>query len=319
MKRIDVFGESVQGASHKRMEMECQDSRRSVQIDDGTILLAVADGHGSKACPFSKSGASIAVNVFMKTMTGYFENYAGNPDLLLTYLNREGDTKVAQAIDAEWKKRVLKAHTDQKRDVPCDENGDKDKGKIYALYGTTLVGLVICKSFIFAFQLGDGDIVYVDNEGVSPVLQSERILGVETHSLSRIDSWKKAISTVKRMEAGEKCPCVFMLSTDGFANSYKNGDEYEKTCLEYFQMLNEHGADVVKSNLRNWLFETSEMGCGDDITLLMAYYSDAECYSSEHEAENSLICSTHEDANAELSPDETVTVESMVETDGQSE
>ena len=65
MKRI-VFGESVQGASHKRVDMECQDSYKKIEFDDGTVIMAVADGHGSKSCPYSKSGSSIAVNVFCK-------------------------------------------------------------------------------------------------------------------------------------------------------------------------------------------------------------------------------------------------------------
>ena len=38
-------------------------------------------------------------------------------------------------------------------------------------------------------------------------------------------------------------------------------------------MIKEHGADVIDANLKSWLSETSEMGCGDDITVLMAYYT----------------------------------------------
>lgn len=53
MKRM-VFGESVQGASHKRVDKECQDSFKKLEYDDGTVIMAIADGHGSKACPYSK-------------------------------------------------------------------------------------------------------------------------------------------------------------------------------------------------------------------------------------------------------------------------
>lgn len=51
MKRM-VFGESVQGASHKRVDKECQDSFKKLEYDDGTVIMAIADGHGSKACPY---------------------------------------------------------------------------------------------------------------------------------------------------------------------------------------------------------------------------------------------------------------------------
>ena len=230
MKQI-VFGESVQGASHKRVNMECQDTFKKLEYDDGTVIMAIADGHGSRACPHSKSGSSIAVNVFCKVMGEFYANYAENLEMLLTYLNREGDTKVAQEIDAEWKRRVLKVHTKQKREVPLTETGEKNKAEIYKQYGSTLVGMMITPIFIFAFQLGDGDISIVSRNGLNHLLEGEKILGVETHSLSKIDSWKRAVSVVRRRTADSGFPYMLMLSTDGFANSYKSVDDFQKTCL----------------------------------------------------------------------------------------
>ena len=166
---------------------------------------------------------------------------------------------------------MLIAHTKNKRDVPLTPDGEKDKTEIYKEYGTTLVGLMITPIFLFAFQIGDGDITYVDDTGVEEVLAADKILGTETHSLSKTDAWKKAITVVRRRTVDEKTPALFMLSTDGFANSYKNGDEFKKTCTDYFEMIKQHGCEVIGANLKGWLSETSEQGCGDDITLLMCY------------------------------------------------
>lgn len=281
MKRI-VFGTSVQGASHIRSETECQDSCKKIICDDGTIIMAVADGHGSKSCPFSKTGSSIAVNVFCKVMADYVSNFSDSPETLLTYLNREGDTKVAQAIDAEWKRRVYKNHRDNKRDIPETEDVEKQRQQIYAQYGTTLLGLMLAEDFLFAFQIGDGDIVFTSSDGFEPVVTGDKILGVETHSLSKMDAWKKAISAVRRVDFSEKLPSMFLMSSDGFANSYKNEEEFAKTCIDYFNMVNQYGTKAVGENLKSWLSETSAMGCGDDITVLMAYYSnDAEADGAE--------------------------------------
>ena len=74
---------------------------------------------------------------------------------------------------------------------------------------------------------------------------------------------------------------MLMLSTDGFANSYKNADEFQKTCVDYFAMIQQYGADAVAANLKSWLSETSAMGCGDDITVLIAYFSDDTATESE--------------------------------------
>ncbi|MDE7283266.1 MAG: protein phosphatase 2C domain-containing protein, partial [Lachnospiraceae bacterium] len=232
-----VFGESVQGASHIRSGKECQDSLKKVERDKDTVILAVADGHGSDSCPYSKSGSYEAVNVFCKILGEYLDTYSGQPEMLMTFLKREGDTKVAQEIDAEWKRRVLRVHSKYKREIILDAEGNKDKDAIYKLYGSTLIGLVIAKEFLFAFQLGDGDIIKVSEIGVESVIEADKLLGIETHSLSKAESWKKAVTMVKKHEESYKLPVMYMLSSDGMANSYKNDDEFKKTCTDYYELL----------------------------------------------------------------------------------
>lgn len=267
-----IFGKSVQGASHKIIDVECQDSMKQLQMDDGTVILAVADGHGSKSSPFSGSGSQIAVNVFCDVMSRFYEAYKDNLELFLTYLNREGEIKIGQAVDVEWKKRVLKAHTRYKREVALTSDGNKDEEGIYRQYGTTIVGLMITSIFIFAFRIGDGEVTFVDDDGAEQILVQERILGTETYSLSKIDSWKRAISEVHRRDVSKQHPSMFMLSTDGFYNSHKSEDEFYKTCTDYFSIIKQHGPQIVSKNLKDWLAETSAHGCGDDITLLIAFY-----------------------------------------------
>ena len=65
-----------------------------------------------------------------------------------------------------------------------------------------------------------------------------------------------------------------MLSSDGMSNSYKSEEEFHKTCRGYYELLREHGARAVSRHLKEWLRETSELGCGDDITALFAYLTD---------------------------------------------
>lgn len=271
-----IFGESVQGASHQIVQMECQDSFKYSQPDDETVILAVADGHGSKSSPFSKSGSTIAVNVFCDVMSEFYKAYKDNLDQLITFLNREGEIKIGQVIDAEWNKRVLRAHSRKKRDVPLTADGKKEKESIYRLYGTTIVGMLITSLFVFTFRVGDGEITYVDNGGVENLLLQERILGTDTHSLGKIDSWKSAISEIYRKDVSDHLPSMFMLSTDGFNNSHINDEEFNNSCLGYFGMIKQHGPQAVQDNLKNWLSETSHQGCGDDITLLIVFFDEEE-------------------------------------------
>ena len=294
-----TFGCRVRGTSHKATNTPCQDSFLIKEHGRDVLIMAVADGHGSQACPHSAKGSRIATKIFYRTMRDLYEAYFGDPEKLLTYLNREGAIRTAQTIDIAWKRAVELNHrktgiswpseseihplpiasSRTKRPYPksVDVNNNEE---LYRQYGTTLVGLMITPVFFFAFQLGDGDIIYVDNYGAEPVITSEKILGVETHSLCKTNAWERAITVTRRHNASTCLPYAFMLSTDGFANSYADDREFQKTCNDYFNVIKEHGTDVVRDNLEEWLSETSEQGCGDDITFLFTFCS-AETMANE--------------------------------------
>jgi len=288
-----VFGTSVRGASHIRSNRPCQDCStvRSSEfaslkkgrmkdhyagLRDEIVLLSVADGHGSESCPYSDKGAEFATDVFCDIMAEFCFKYKDNMEALRVYLNREADTRLAKAIDAEWKKRVQSYHNKLvnigQREKVLGLDGTPDKEGIWRLYGTTLLGLVMTKDFNFAFQLGDGDITYIDDTGAKPVLEIEKILGVETHSLSKRDSWKNAVTRVINRDTEESMPFMYMLTSDGMANSFISETEFHKNCYGYFEVIKEHGAQEVEKQLDDWLSETSKMGCGDDISAVIAYY-----------------------------------------------
>ncbi len=266
-----IFGKSIKGATHVRNGTSCQDSFRIERLSPELSIIAVADGHGSESSPKSKNGSQIAVNVFCSVMKKYLQNYEACLDDFVTYLNREGDLKFAQELCEDWHRRVRESYNKSKEEKPLDEEGKVIWKDVYRLYGTTLLGLLITKSFIFAFQIGDGDIILVDKETISPVVETEKILGTETHSLSKNDAWKAAVSAVRRRDEDVGTPYLYMLSTDGFVNSYASEEDHKKTCRDYYDLIVEHGFDTVCNNLEKWLTETSQLGCGDDITLVLVY------------------------------------------------
>ena len=275
MKRY-VFGKSVKGATHERNGLPLQDNCRIEEISDKITIIAVADGHGSSKCPRSDRGSLIAVNTFCSVIKNYLLNYGKEKDgltNLVTFLNREGDMRFAQDICEEWQARVKQSFYKNKDDSVLDKEGNTDWKKVYSLYGTTLLGMLITDTFVFSFQIGDGDINYITADEISPLVEPEKFLGTETHSLSKPDAWRKAVASVRRREIESEEPYMYILSTDGFANSYTSDEEYQKTCKDYLQMLQEYGAETVQANLKNWLTETSELGCGDDITVVMVYFT----------------------------------------------
>ena len=275
MKRYICEG-IVKGATHVINQMPCQDNKKIIKISDEITIIALADGHGSSKCPRSDRGSMIAVNSFYHIMKKYLEIYGEDEEditHLMTFLNREGDVRFAQDVCEEWQARVKQSFYKNKVEGMTNEDGSIKWPSVFSLYGTTLLGMLITDSFVFSFQIGDGDISAVTKDAVEPLVEPEKFLGTETHSLSKPDAWRKAVTSVHRLEAESRESYMYILSTDGFANSYTSDKEYQKTCRDYLQMLQEYGIDVVQANLKKWLTETSELGCGDDITVVMVYFS----------------------------------------------
>lgn len=202
-----VLEACVKGYSHIQSGKECQDSCKSEKLQDGTLLLSVADGHGSKSSPHSKDGSDIAVNVFCQTLSDLYLQNCGKRDELIRFLNQEGNLRLAQALERKWKDRVYRTHVDMlHREVPTYDDGRENLSALYRMYGTTLLGMVIAPDFFFVFQLGDGDIVYVDDRGVQNLVEADKLLGVESDSLCSQDAWKKAVSALYRREWDQGMP-----------------------------------------------------------------------------------------------------------------
>ena len=62
-------------------------------------------------------------------------------------------------------------------------------------------------------------------------------------------------------------PALVLLSTDGYANSFRDDGGFLQIGGDVLQILREDGIEGVERNLTSWLSEASELGSGDDITL----------------------------------------------------
>lgn len=178
MKRYICDG-IVKGATHVRNQTPCQDNKRIVEISDKIAIVSVADGHGSSKCPRSDRGSMIAVNSFYEVMKNYLKVYGDDEtglSNLITFLNREGDMRFAQDVCEEWQARVKQSFYKNKVDGMTDEDGNIKWPSVFSLYGTTLLGMLVTDSFVFSFQIGDGDISVVLKDEVAPLVEPEKFL-----------------------------------------------------------------------------------------------------------------------------------------------
>lgn len=291
--KVQTCAKSVVGATHIRKNPDnpvCQDSCYISTKIDGVTVISIADGHGSDACKYSDEGSYRAVHAFTDVMNDLFSDFYDKYDdsSALKSVMSDPNHTLAKKIETTWRRRVARKHSVEHRDK-TDRDTAKIEGKKssigkanemidqskldYMLYGTTLLGVAFADDNAFVYQIGDGDIQIITEDGVQSLVEADKFLGVETYSLAHDISWSYAKTTMISLKEVKK-PFLIMLSTDGLANSYINDDEFKKCCKDYFEIIKEEGFETVKSELEGWLRDTSDEGCGDDVTVALAYFTE---------------------------------------------
>ncbi len=305
--KFDYIASTVIGHSKKMLQHNhnaiCQDHHKVIKNKD-FLILAVADGHGSEHSPKSDIGSKIAVEVFCD----YFESLSKKElveslDKFYKIIKDDMESRIPIHIINEWKKRIeieneIKDFNKTSKSSTIKENKlggiDHKDEKLYPyiLYGTTLLGMLITNDFYFAFQLGDGDILEVSdnfssadkvNIKIIPDSVDDKILGTETYSLAEENPATRVRTDLKKF-SNDNQPVLFLISTDGLSNSFKNTSEFKKSGSDYLNLLKTHGRQIIETNINTWLDEISTEGCGDDITLVLAFNEAIE--HKNHEEQN---------------------------------
>ncbi len=288
-KRWLVCSKSVKGALHSRTGNSNQDSIRWKQSHtSNTIVMSVADGHGSDIHFRSKIGSQIAVKIAVETL---FELFHNQP-IEINNVSQVKDIirySVPRILFHNWMDRVqyhVQKHPFSNNEI---DHILKKKGPLILekiidnpkiAYGSTLLTAVITKNYFIFFQLGDGNILIVDNDknvrnmfsnknGDSGDKSSVESI-VHTESLCMDDSWLEFKTGIFDFHALK--PKLILLSTDGYCNSFNNESGFLKIGLDYLALLEEYGYSYLSENLYDILRQTSREGSGDDITLGLIYH-----------------------------------------------
>ena len=259
-----IIGECVTGASHIKAQKPCQDALEISEIPGIGVIGIMADGHGSEKCRYSDDGARIAAASalsIIKEIAAHTEE-----EKLCEVIGILKDVVLPKNIEREWKTSVKSFHERKNREVPVSDK------VLYELYGTTLLMLFVTDDFIFAMQIGDGDILSVfENGETSWLIESDEQFGTETYSLCLKESWKYFKNKLIPLSHQTILPRLFIVSTDGYANSFVSSEAFLKIGKDYLDLVKEKRIQYVKDHLKVWLDETSVCGSGDDITFALVY------------------------------------------------
>ncbi|MEZ0298064.1 MAG: protein phosphatase 2C domain-containing protein, partial [Candidatus Methylacidiphilales bacterium] len=137
----------------------------------------------------------------------------------------------------------------------------------FVAYGSTILAVIITERWLFISQLGDGDILLVDDTGhvTRPLPQDKKLFANETTSLCCPDADGEFRLKVLSLE--QFSPSVILLATDGYANSFQSDEGFLQVGTDIWNIICECGFDVIPRDIESWLRDASREGSGDDISV----------------------------------------------------
>jgi len=250
------------------------------------MTVSIADGHGAEECFRSNIGSSIAVEIATKISQYYLKKKKIYKTLFSDQKQRD---KFVNKLVKQWLICVLKHYKKNpltsKEIATIVELDEKKSKKItqrpVTIYGSTLITALIYDQQIILFQIGDGDVMLVSNEKeiIFPIERPEGLLGNETTSLCNVNSARLFQSAVIK----DINPSLIVLSTDGYSNSFSSHEDFKKVGIDFLELENKNGFQMIKDNMHRWLEETTKTGSGDDTTVAVIRRIDKNKEIANHE------------------------------------
>lgn len=235
-----------QGASHIKKNIVCQDFAKGIKDDNGNIILALSDGHGSAKYFRSDRGSRIAVETAEEVLSEFISHY--KPGIITPLdgkLLMQGTIKgicsiqsfvadkifrhLGGAILYRWQRKVVQ---DWMENPPTPTEmirlseeekelySGVDKKRIVKAYGCTLQAAVRTKDFWFALHIGDGKVVAVRSDGTmyEPIPWDEDCFGTTTTSMCEVDPERvRYCYGINKSDAS-----ALFLASDGMDDSFTN-------------------------------------------------------------------------------------------------
>lgn len=258
------FSSSVKGASHEAKNIVCQDSSAHFAGEDYAVAV-VADGHGSKKHFRSNIGSKLAVESTLATIEKFYENpeefesnFPKNHDMVIRNIQKQIISRWNVAVAEHFRNNPVTSQ--EKADFTKEEF---EKIPMESYYGTTLVAVVACKEFSFGFQIGDGSLVGVFEDGSTALLIDYEESNPANITASICNA--NAASMFDSFYIGDKKPLALYVSTDGLYTSFGSDDDF----LDYHTIITSQLSEVeaFESAVVKNLKKRSNYGTQDDISL----------------------------------------------------
>ncbi len=223
---------SRRGDSHISTGTVCQD-HTACYVSDRFAIAAVSDGHGGSKHFRSDVGSKAASETAVRIVREFVESedfetsFRSNQDVLLD--------NVCRTVLASWYSRIEDYDrtyplTDAEESFVAEKGVQEDPEDVHhhTRYGATLMAAVIGDWFSFCFQIGDGEIACIEEEGNdrSPLPEDPNCRLNVTSSLCQTEP----MGSFRHWCSVDRSPMAFVMSTDGVTNTFDSKASYVRYC-----------------------------------------------------------------------------------------
>lgn len=271
---IFAFSATETGYNHTRINKVCEDAS-DFYDDEKMHICVVADGHGSDNYPRTEYGSKFAVDAAIKNVIEFVNTAEKSQVINDAENNFERMYQLAKSILRSWYESVeedynKKPFTEKELEKVSDKYKNRylseniEERKVEKAYGCTLIIYVITDDYSFGMQIGDGKCVLIDENGqfLEPIPWDDDCQLNVTTSICDDDATDEF-----RFYISDKIPTAVFVGSDGIDDSYANDEELYALYRSILKIFIEHGDEVGKSEIREYLPVLTKRGSGDDVSM----------------------------------------------------
>ncbi len=271
----EVFCKSVQGASHIRKGIPCEDYGIKKETELCKIF-ALGDGHGDLNCPRSQKGSQFVCTIASEELAFFANDLETHGWTDKMFERAEAEILVSQLITSIFGKWSCQVNDDfeqfpltEKESEEAVEYIDRYRNgeRIEHAYGTTFIAGLLTREYLLLLQQGDGRCVLFDQDGnvSQPIPWDDRCFANVTTSVCDIDAVQSCRYHIVDLTKNKIIACV--AGSDGVEDSFNNMDKMHAYYRNLFKYACDNGVTSLESYLEETLPSFSENGSGDDTTI----------------------------------------------------
>lgn len=273
---FEMICASVQGASHIRKNIPCEDYGMKYENEHCHIFV-LGDGHGDTNCPRSSIGSEYVCKTAVECLCEFEKNIRECSWTEKLFDPKEAEALVRQLIRSivgKWSEKVSEEYSshplsEEEIDGLSEEYALKYKSgqRIGHIYGTTLIAGLQTDRYLLLIHQGDGRCVAFDKNGdpSQPVPWDEKCMANITTSVCDDDAVSRCRYNVIDMYENPVVACFS--GSDGVEDSFSSFDSMYSFYRMLIKRICENGAAETEKYLMEYLPEFSAKGSADDTTI----------------------------------------------------